>query len=86
MREPYILAFSAIAFWAVQTWREHKVKSSIGIYSQCFFDVDHFRQSGAISAGVSAGLVCFGTVSTSEKSLSDIVFLGLLIGGVGNGL
>ncbi|MBI9051219.1 MAG: hypothetical protein JEZ00_17480 [Anaerolineaceae bacterium] len=27
MREPYLLAFSTIGFWAVQTWRDHKGKS-----------------------------------------------------------
>jgi hypothetical protein len=83
MREPYLLAFSAIAFWAVQTWRERKVISTIvfGLSSLLML---------VISAKLALFIIMFLLVwfvlvqFPPQKRISQIVFLvGLFAGGIG---
>lgn len=82
MREPYVLAFSAIAFWAVQTWREHKIKSTI-----------IFVLSSAIMMLISAKVALFVVAFLlvwfvlvyfpPQKRVAKMAFLvGLLFGGL----
>ena len=82
MREPYILAFSAIAFWAVQTWREHKIKSIVVFAASSIFML-------VISEKVALFIVAFLLVwfvlmhFPPQKRISKIIFLiGLLFGGL----
>ena len=82
MREPYLLAFSAIAFWAVQTWRDHKHKSAI------IFGVSSLLML-VISSKVALFIIAFLLVwfvlvhFPPQKRFSRIGFLiGLFVGGL----
>jgi hypothetical protein len=82
MREPYLLAFSAIAFWAVQTWREHKLKSLLVFLLNAFLMI-------LLSAKVGMFILAFLLVwfvlvhfPPQKKVFQGLFFTGLILGGV----
>ena len=80
MREPYILAFSAIAFWAVQTWREHRIKSTLIFAGSAAFML-------LISAKVTLFILAFLLVwfvlvhFPPQQKKTQFIFLGVSLGG-----
>ena len=80
MREPYLFASSAMSFWAVQTWREHKTKSVIVFLLNALFIM-------LISAKVGMFIMAFLLVwfilvqFPPQKKWVQIGFVAGLIGG-----
>lgn len=80
MREPYVLAFSTIAFWAVQTWRDHRMRSLVSFLASAGLMM-------LISAKVSLFILVFLLVwfvlehYPPQKRRTQFIFLAALIVG-----